>query len=74
MKRSILFPLLLLLSCSACGEKMNFNGKLIYAGQSIYSLSLSNGEFSADEVLVDLSVYEVNKIDDHHLLLSSDIL
>lgn len=71
MKSSIWFSVILLLSCSAYGEKMSFDGKLIYGGQGIYSLDLSGGESALIKALPSLSVNEVSKVDSRSLLVSS---
>ena len=71
MKYSIWLPFFLLLNCFACGEKMNFDGRLIYGGQGIYALEFSNGEFIPIKALPDLSVDEVERIDENSLLVSS---
>ena len=71
MRSSIWLPFFLLLSCSACGERMSFDSGLIYGGQGIYSLEFSNGEFTPIKALPDLSVDEVERIDESSLLLSS---
>ena len=71
MKYSILFSCLMLLSCSGGGEKANLNGRLVYGGQGIYSLELSQGKYSRIKPLPTLSVDEVNRIDDQTLLIST---
>jgi len=71
MKSPMWLSFLLLLSFSACGEKMNFKGRLIYGAQRIYSLELSNGEFTRIKDVPDLSVDQIDKINEHSLLVSS---
>ena len=61
----------LLLSCMAYGEKITFAGQLIYGGQSIESLSLSDGQWKILEVYPDLSVDEVSEINEHQVLVSA---
>lgn len=71
MKFTIVFVVLILIGCSAASEKLDFNGELIYVGQGLFTIDLSDGNSEVIKEIPGLSVNEISRIDNSHFLVST---
>lgn len=71
MKPFIVSLIILAFSSPTWSEIVNWDGRLIYGGQGIYSMKLTDGKSTSIMPLPNSAIDNIDRVDSHRLLVSS---